>query len=166
MSFLCKHVIVPNLLRICSRSVSLPTLFLSISQLYVSSGLVTLVWFFLPVFVAYNFFLIFKLMFQSDAFQITSKNRSTKSSTVMPEQTMQTFKQFQIPKQRIIQFLGRICLPIMTAAFILIYLFVAIYMHNNPNVKYWKVIAWIAQKNRNKIIHLVSPNLFSLVTVH
>ena len=41
-----------------------------------------------------------------------------------------------ISKQRIIQILGRIVLPSVTAAFVLIYIFAAAYLYTHPALKY------------------------------
>ena len=42
----------------------------------------------------------------------------------------------KITKQRIVQILGRIVLPTITAAFVLLYIFVAAYIYNNPKLNY------------------------------
>ena len=40
------------------------------------------------------------------------------------------------PKRRLVQFLARVVLPILTIAFTLIYLIVCIYSYNNPTLEF------------------------------
>ena len=42
----------------------------------------------------------------------------------------------KISKQRIVQILGRFVLPLITAAFVLLYISVAAYIYNSPALKY------------------------------
>ena len=69
-----------------------------------------------------------------------SESVNIKLSPVTPMTNMMTKprknKMMMIPKQRMVQILGRVILPVITASFIFAYVIAAIYLHENPGIKY------------------------------
>ena len=68
------------------------------------------------------------------------------------------------PKRRLVQFLARVVLPILTIAFTLIYLIVCIYSYNNPTLEFDQ-----SEDDFNKIlplIHIYDSEIEDVVLCH
>ena len=66
------------------------------------------------------------------------KSSSIRSSSVVPENMMMSKKslKMKISKERTVQLCGRVVLPVLTMSFVFVYFIAAIYLYNNPNIKF------------------------------
>ena len=56
------------------------------------------------------------------------------TATTTSENWIETSK--RVSKQRVVQIIAKIVLPLITTAFVLFYIFVAAYIYNKPELKY------------------------------
>ena len=82
---------------------------------------------------------MFYALFQNFLQSPSTKAGSTRSSSVVPENMMMAKTRRQkmmISRKRIVQLCGRVFLPSLTMSFVFVYFIAAIYLYNNPTIKF------------------------------